>query len=112
MLDIGTGTGIWAIDYGEWVSGRTSSELIDPADEHPEAKILGIDLSPIQPALYVPNLDCGLKLTQSSIPPNLSFEIDDLEASWTFREKFDLIHCRMMTGSFANWPKFFDRAFE
>jgi ubiquinone/menaquinone biosynthesis C-methylase UbiE len=35
-LDIGTGTGIWAIDF---------------ADVHPETQVLGIDLSPIQPNL-------------------------------------------------------------
>jgi tRNA G46 methylase TrmB len=36
VLDLGTGTGIWAIDFG---------------DEHPEADIIGVDLSPIQPSL-------------------------------------------------------------
>jgi SAM-dependent methyltransferase len=41
VLDIGTGTGIWAIDY---------------ADEHPETQVIGVDLSPIQPALYDPVL--------------------------------------------------------
>lgn len=34
VLDFGTGTGIWAIDM---------------ADEYPEAEVLGVDLSPIQP---------------------------------------------------------------
>ncbi|KAL4729764.1 hypothetical protein ACLX1H_004188 [Fusarium chlamydosporum] len=35
VLDVGTGTGIWATDY---------------ADEHPDAQVTGVDLSPIQPA--------------------------------------------------------------
>ncbi|CEL11944.1 hypothetical protein ASPCAL15038 [Aspergillus calidoustus] len=34
VLDIGTGTGIWAIDF---------------ADQHPSAEVTGTDLSPIQP---------------------------------------------------------------
>ncbi|KAM5381622.1 hypothetical protein ACJA88_004697 [Fusarium oxysporum] len=34
VLDLGTGTGIWAIDF---------------ADEHPSAEVVGTDLSPIQP---------------------------------------------------------------
>ena len=45
VLDLGTGTGIWAIDF---------------ADQHPEANVLGIDLSPIQPGW---------------VPPNCQFEI-------------------------------------
>jgi SAM-dependent methyltransferase len=49
VLDAGCGTGIWAIDF---------------ADEHPEAEVLGIDLSPIQPAF---------------LPPNVTFVVDDLE---------------------------------
>ncbi|KAK0381561.1 TAM domain methyltransferase [Colletotrichum limetticola] len=34
VLDVGTGTGIWAIDFGEL---------------HPESEVYGVDLSPIQP---------------------------------------------------------------
>jgi methylase of polypeptide subunit release factors len=37
ILDIGTGTGIWAIDAGE---------------KYPSAKVIGTDLSPIQPNWY------------------------------------------------------------
>ena len=37
VLDLGTGTGIWAIDY---------------AFNHPEAEVIGLDLSPIQPNWY------------------------------------------------------------
>lgn len=55
-LDFGTGTGIWAIDF---------------ADEFPECEIIGTDLSPIQP---------------TSVPPNLRFYVDDVEADWGYRE--------------------------
>jgi tRNA G46 methylase TrmB len=34
VLDVGTGTGIWAMDFG---------------DEFPEAEVIGTDISPIQP---------------------------------------------------------------
>jgi SAM-dependent methyltransferase len=82
VLDVGTGTGVWAIDF---------------ADEHPESKIIGVDLSPIQP---------------SYAPANVSFQVDDLEEPWTFSAKFDFIYSRMMTVSFADWPKFFKQSFD
>ncbi|RDW92533.1 hypothetical protein BP5796_01927 [Coleophoma crateriformis] len=82
VLDIGTGTGIWAIDF---------------AEEHPETTVIGIDVSPIQP---------------SFVPPNCIFEIDDLEKPWNFTYKFDFIHSRMMTGSFQDWPRFVQQCYE
>lgn len=82
VLDVGTGTGIWAIEY---------------ANSHPSAQVIGVDLSPIQPQF---------------IPPNCVFETDDLEMDWTWSIPFDLIHSRMMIGSFANWQKFLQQSFE
>ncbi|KAK6356503.1 hypothetical protein TWF718_000861 [Orbilia javanica] len=81
VLDVGTGTGIWAIDL---------------ADEYPEVKIRGIDLSPIQPEW---------------VPENVIFEIDDLEQTWNFTSPFDYIHMRMMLGSIADWPRLIKQAY-
>ncbi|KAL4926191.1 class I SAM-dependent methyltransferase [Aspergillus undulatus] len=82
VLDIGTGTGIWAIDF---------------ADQHPSANVIGMDLSPIQP---------------SWIPPNLKFEIDDYEQPWTYSQKFDFIHGRMLSGSIADEQRLFQQAYD
>ncbi|KAK1960019.1 methyltransferase domain-containing protein [Colletotrichum sublineola] len=82
VLDVGTGTGIWAIDFGE---------------EHPEAEVLGIDLSP--PPL-------------SFVPPNVKFVVDDAEEPWTYSQPFDYIHSRLMTGSFSSWEKYIKRCFD
>jgi methylase of polypeptide subunit release factors len=55
VLDIGTGTGIWAM---EGVCGSTffsisyvdiSADKLTVADQFPAAKVVGVDLSPIQP---------------------------------------------------------------
>ncbi|KZL85556.1 methyltransferase domain-containing protein, partial [Colletotrichum incanum] len=75
ILDIGTGTGIWAIE---------AAELF------PNAEILGNDLSAIQP---------------SWVPPNVEFEVDDVESSWVNEQKYDFIFCRYMAGSVVDWPK-------
>ena len=82
VLDIGTGTGIWAIDF---------------ADTYPETKVLGVDLSPIQP---------------SFVPPNLTFQIDDVEEPWTFSQQFDFIYSRMMIGSVADFPRLYRQCFD
>ncbi|KAG7409051.1 Secondary metabolism regulator laeA [Fusarium oxysporum f. sp. rapae] len=82
VLDMGTGTGSWAIDY---------------ADANPQAHVTGVDLSPIQPAL---------------VTPNVSFEIDDLEKEWTWTQKFDFIFARMMFGCFADFPQIITVAFD
>ncbi|RMI95818.1 hypothetical protein BHE90_017393 [Fusarium euwallaceae] len=82
VLDLGTGTGIWAIDF---------------ADEHPETEVIGVDLSPIQPEF---------------VPPNLKFEIDDVDEDWTYPLPFSYIHSRMMNGSVKSWPEYLRKVFE
>ena len=56
VLDMGTGTGIWAIDFGTTILVRQPEHLlISPpaAMRYPSAQVIGSDLSPIQPELYV-----------------------------------------------------------
>ncbi|KAF9872897.1 methyltransferase domain-containing protein [Colletotrichum karsti] len=81
VLDLGTGTGIWAIDF---------------ADEFPSAEVVGIDISPIQP---------------SWVPPNCKFQIGDIEQPWTWpADFFDLVHIRNLEGSVADWPALYNQA--
>ncbi|KXS96852.1 hypothetical protein AC578_7401 [Pseudocercospora eumusae] len=82
VLDLGCGTGIWAIDF---------------ADEHPESEIVGTDLSPIQPQF---------------VPPNCKFEIDDFNCDWTFKQKFDFIHARALVGTSKDYPAIIRQSFE
>ncbi|KAH0419630.1 umta methyltransferase family protein [Colletotrichum camelliae] len=39
------------------------------------------------------------------VPPNVKFEIDDVESSWVRVEKYDYIFCRYMVVAIADWPK-------
>ncbi|KAL8699833.1 MAG: hypothetical protein Q9201_005780 [Fulgogasparrea decipioides] len=82
ILDVGTGTGIWAIEYG---------------DDNPNTSIIGTDLSPTQP---------------SWVPPNVKFEVDDCEQPWTFTEKFDVVHARYLAAAIEDWPRLVSQAFE
>jgi hypothetical protein len=69
----------------------------DFADAHPQATIIGTDVSPIQP---------------NFVPPNLKFEIDDAQMEWTWpNNHFDFVHLRCMMGSIDNWPLLYERAF-
>ncbi|OIW24750.1 S-adenosyl-L-methionine-dependent methyltransferase [Coniochaeta ligniaria NRRL 30616] len=81
VLDVGTGTGIWAIEF---------------AEQNPQSDVLGTDLSPIQPE-YVPG--------------NCHFEIDDAEDEWVFSHPFDYIHGRYMCAFLKDFGKLFRSAY-
>ncbi|KAK0624285.1 TAM domain methyltransferase [Immersiella caudata] len=76
ILDIGTGTGVWAVEM---------------ASLFPDAQILGNDLSAISPRW---------------VPPKVEFEIDDVESAWVHTKPFNFIFSRYMAGSILDWPKY------
>ncbi|KAE8356232.1 S-adenosyl-L-methionine-dependent methyltransferase [Aspergillus coremiiformis] len=83
ILDLGTGTGIWAIDV---------------ADQFPSAKVIGNDLSPIQP---------------SWVPPNVEFVVDDFEHVWMHEWNFfDFVHARTISGCVRDWTRLMKQAYE
>lgn len=83
FLDLGCGTGIWAIEV---------------ANKYPDAFIVGVDLAPIQP----PN-----------IPKNCDFYAPfDFESPWAMGEDYwDYVHLQMGCGSVASWPSLYRRIF-
>ncbi|KAJ4019588.1 hypothetical protein NW766_003326 [Fusarium irregulare] len=99
VLDLGTGTGIWATDFGA---------------DHPTAAVVGVDLSPIQATLYVEDEASWkiAKLTISSVPTNVQFLIDDIDQEWTYGEPFDFIHSRFMNFSVQNWKTYLTKIYE
>ena len=78
VIDLGCGTGILSMDF---------------ADARPSADVLGVDLSPIQPAW---------------VPPNCRFTVDDCTSEWTHPEDyFDFVHIRCLYGSVSDWPRLY-----
>ncbi|KAI1387972.1 S-adenosyl-L-methionine-dependent methyltransferase [Hypoxylon trugodes] len=67
VLDIGTGTGIWAVEFGM---------------RNPDSDVLGIDLNPTPQPPY--------------IVPNCHFQIADVYDDWGFGHRFDFIHIRSL----------------
>ncbi|KAI1191788.1 S-adenosyl-L-methionine-dependent methyltransferase [Nemania serpens] len=84
ILDLGCGTGIWAIEMADRHGGR--------------GRVEGWDLNMTQP---------------ESIPPNVSFHRRDYEDPWRDVEpnSFDIIHMRLLNGSVENWPRLYSQVF-
>jgi SAM-dependent methyltransferase len=81
VLDLGTGTGIWAVDF---------------AHTCPSAEVIGTDLSPVQP---------------TNVPPNCRFYVEDCDTDWSFDGPFDFIHGRMLVVAITNWTRLVKQAF-
>jgi hypothetical protein len=47
-----------------------------------------------------------------SVPPNVKFEVDDIEKPWAHSSPFDFIHCRGMAACIADWPYLAKQSFE
>ena len=82
VLDLGTGTGIWAIEF---------------AKQHPSCNVIGSDLSLIQP---------------EHIVTNVSFIREDADKDeWTFNRTFDYIHARAFCGFLTDVGIMLQRAY-
>ncbi|KAK5053185.1 hypothetical protein LTR84_002159 [Exophiala bonariae] len=82
ILDLATGTGLWPIEV---------------ADQTPSAQVIGVDIAPIAPLL---------------VPPNCSFEIDDIERTWSWsKSSFDLIHIREPLYCIRDWDRLFNQIY-
>ncbi|GAB1194210.1 hypothetical protein APSETT444_003452 [Aspergillus pseudonomiae] len=70
----------------------------DRLDLFPSAKVIGNDLSPIQP---------------SWVPPNVEFVVDDFENVWMHdRNYFDYVHARTISGCVQDWGRLMKQAYD
>ncbi|KAH8084777.1 S-adenosyl-L-methionine-dependent methyltransferase [Filobasidium floriforme] len=77
VLDIGCGTGLWAIEVGR---------------AFPQAEFIGIDLVPIQP-------------NDDEVPENVSFVQDDVTKGLPYPdESIDIVHARLLVAGIRDFP--------
>lgn len=67
------------------------------ANQYPDSKVVGVDLSKIQP---------------SNAPPNVEFIKDDCEEPWIFDNKFDYVHARAVFTCFSDQKAVMRHAFD
>jgi SAM-dependent methyltransferase len=85
ILDVGTGPGDWTLEM---------------AEQYPDAEIVATDISVF---------DSGPARIGM---PNVCFQLDNAEDEWTYRDPFDLVHLRGLSGAFRDWSSVYRRAFQ
>ncbi|OSD08574.1 S-adenosyl-L-methionine-dependent methyltransferase [Trametes coccinea BRFM310] len=102
ILDVGTGSGSWAIDM---------------ARHFPHCNVVGVDLVPPRVDGQGPTAQLSVCLhVSTSFPagplntrPFASFEIDDANLGFShYRETFDLIHGRAINSGIRDYPQFLE----
>lgn len=78
ILDLGCGTGIWALSM---------------ARQFPHARVTGVDMSPTP-------------LPEDQLPPNIEFEVDDINLGLEhFAGRFDLVHLRCTASGIQDYTQ-------
>ncbi|KAK2006168.1 S-adenosyl-L-methionine-dependent methyltransferase [Colletotrichum eremochloae] len=83
VLDIGTGTGKWAIEYAEKYRDHVFVTGVD-------IRVIGSEL----------------------VPPNCDFVVDDCEKEWTWKDQFDYIRISGTAGCIKDVQALVKQAFE
>ncbi|KXJ94700.1 S-adenosyl-L-methionine-dependent methyltransferase [Microdochium bolleyi] len=82
ILDIGTGSGDWAMDI---------------AEQFPDCEVTGTDIAGV---------------FQRRAPMNCFWEVDDAEFAWErHSDHYDLVHLRNMDGAFRDWRFVYESAY-
>ncbi|KAK4148348.1 S-adenosyl-L-methionine-dependent methyltransferase [Chaetomidium leptoderma] len=67
------------------------------ADKHPNIQVVGVDFCPMMPEW---------------VAPNCRFQVDDIEKEWLWKQSFDLIHARLLSGSFGDPKTVIEQCFQ
>lgn len=54
----------------------------------------------------------GIVNTSPRVPPNCTFEVDDLEKEWTWKQPFDFIHSSNIGQGIRDWPAYTKSMFD
>lgn len=105
IVDMGTGFGFWPQDGTVKLSRAfeqpSTLTAFVVADQFPSARVIGIDITPVQPQWIVQNLEFRVE------------DVDDDERPWTnIYADADLIHNRALLQTIRNPRRFLQRAFE